>query len=61
VFGSQCHGGDVLAAALTQLLDPAALRIVSLWGIAHCRASAMHQQCSQIDIAALADAKQPLS
>jgi hypothetical protein len=59
VLGGQSDGGDVLAAALAQLLDPAALRIVVLWGVAHCRARAMYQQCSQVDIAALTDAKQP--
>jgi len=60
VFGGQGDGGDVLAAALAQLLDPAALRIVSLWRMAHRRARAMHQQRSEVDIAALADAKQPV-
>jgi hypothetical protein len=60
VFGRQCHGGDVLTAALAQLLDPTALRIVSLWRMAHCRACAVHQQRSEVDIAAFTDAKQPV-
>lgn len=59
MFGGQCDGRDVLAAALTQLLDPKTLRIVALWCKAHRGARAVHQQGSQVDIAALADAKQP--
>ena len=60
MFGGQCDGGDVLAAALAQLLDPTALGVVSFWSVAHCRAGAVYQQRSEVDIAALADAKQPV-
>src|SRR5215510_14012415 len=58
VLGGERDGGDILAAALTQLFDPAALEVISLGRMAHERARPVHQQRPEVDITALADAQQ---